>query len=289
MKFGIFLHWGLYSMLGQGEWVMHNRNIDYREYSKLAAGFYPSAFDAEQWVKSIKASGAKYITFTTRHHDGFSMWHTNASDFNVVQATPFKQDILKELSDACHRNEISLHIYYSHLDWSRLDYVLGETGRGTGRPTGHHNWSQYLNFMNTQLTELLTDYGPIGAVWFDGLWDHKNDMTPEDWGLQSQYELIHSLQPSCLIANNHHLVPFSGENIQIFERDLPGENKAGFSGESGVSRHLPLETCETMNHSWGYYINDDNYKSVKELIHLLVGAAGRNANFLLNIGPEPGG
>ena len=136
-KFGIFLHWGIYSMLGQGEWVMQNRNINYKEYPKIANGFYPSKFNADEWVQAIKASGAKYITITSRHHDGFSMWNSAASDYNIVKATPFKRDVLKELSDACQRHGIALHFYYSHLDWGRLDYPLGRTGLGTGRPTPH--------------------------------------------------------------------------------------------------------------------------------------------------------
>ena len=288
-KFGIFLHWGIYSMLGQGEWVMQNRNINYKEYPKIANGFYPSKFNADEWVQAIKASGAKYITITSRHHDGFSMWNSAASDYNIVKATPFKRDVLKELSDACQRHGIALHFYYSHLDWGRLDYPLGRTGLGTGRPKDKQDWKHYQQFMNDQLTELLTQYGPIGAIWFDGVWDHDSDPTPFDWELRPQYDLIHRLQPSCLVANNHHLVPFEGEDVQIFERDLPGENKAGYSGENGISKTLPLESCETMNRTWGYNITDSLYKTPRQIIHLLVGAAGRNANLLLNIGPEPNG
>ena len=288
-KFGIFLHWGLYSMLGQGEWVMQNRNIHYQEYPKLAAAFYPSLFNADEWVEAIKASGAKYITITSRHHDGFSLWNSAASDYNSVKATPFKRDILKELSEACQRHGIALHFYYSHLDWGRPDYPLGRTGKGTRRPTNQQNWKQYQSFMNAQLTELLTGYGKIGAIWFDGVWDHDSDPTPFDWQLRPQYDLIHRLQPSCLVANNHHLPPFDGEDVQIFERDLPGENKAGYSGENGISQTLPLESCETMNRTWGYNITDSTYKTPRQLVHLLVGAAGRNANLLLNVGPEPSG
>lgn len=285
-KFGIFLHWGLYSMLARGEWAMNSLNIDKNEYSKLASGFYPSKFDADEWVSAIKASGAKYICITTRHHDGFSMFHSRWSDYNIVDATPFGRDILKELSEACQRQGIALHLYYSHLDWYREDYYpLGRTGRGTGR-TSHGEWNTYYQFMNNQLTELLTGYGPIRAIWFDGWWDHDQD--PDfDWQLPGQYEMIHRLQPSCLIGNNHHQVPFEGEDIQIFERDLPGENTAGLSGQSIGA--LPLETCETMNGMWGYKITDQDYKDTKTLIHYLVKAAGKNANLLMNIGPQPNG
>lgn len=285
-KFGIFLHWGLYAMLATGEWTMTNNNLNYKEYAKLAGGFYPSKFDAAKWVSSIKASGAKYICFTSRHHEGFSMFHTKYSDYNIVDATPFKRDVLKELADECHKQGIRLHLYYSHIDWYREDAVWGRTGRGTGRPNPKGDWNSYYRFMNNQLTELLTNYGPIGAIWFDGVWDQ--DRNPDfDWQLPEQYALIHQLQPSCLIGNNHHVTPFEGEDIQIFERDLPGENKAGLSGQDISS--LPLETCETMNGMWGYKITDQNYKSTKTLIHYLVKAAGKDANLLMNIGPQPDG
>lgn len=286
-KFGVFLHWGLYSMMGAGEWVMNNRNINYQEYPKLAKTFYPSEFDADAWVRAIKAAGAKYITITTRHHDGFSLFKTSASTYNTVDATPFKRDVIKEMADACQRHGIKLHLYYSHLDWGREDYPQGRTGLGTGRLKEKADWTSYYNFMNTQLTELLTHYGPIGAIWFDGWWDHDSDAKPFDWQLEAQYAMIHKLQPQCLIGNNHHQTPNPGEDIQIFERDLPGENKAGLSGQS-ISR-LPLESCQTINDHWGYSITDSNYKTPKELIQMLVRAAGKNANLLLNVGPEPGG
>ena len=274
-------------MMGVGEWVMHNKDINYREYPKLAKTFYPSEFDADAWVKAIKDAGAKYITITTRHHDGFSLFKTATSTYNTVDGTPFKRDIIKELAAACQRQGIKLHLYYSHLDWGREDYPQGRTGLGTGRDKSKANWASYYHFMNTQLTELLTNYGPVGAIWFDGWWDHDSDSKPFDWQLPEQYALIHKLQPQCLVANNHHQTPNEGEDIQIFERDLPGENKAGLSGQD-ISR-LPLESCQTINDHWGYNITDTLYKSPKELIQMLVRAAGKNANLLLNIGPEPGG
>ena len=284
--FGIFLHWGIYSMFGQGEWYL-NYGPDAQEYAKAAAGFYPVNFDARKWVKAIKDSGAKYICFTSRHHDGFSMWHTAQSPYNIVDATPFKRDVIKELADACHEEGIALHLYYSHIDWTRPDYPWGRTGHTTGRNPEDADWASYYSFMNNQLTELLTQYGPIGAIWFDGWWDHDSDATPFDWQLADQYAMIHRLQPSCIVANNHHQTPYPGEDIQIFERDLPGENTAGLSGQE-VSR-LPLETCQTMNGMWGYKVGDQNYKSTKDLIHLLVKAAGMGGNLLLNIGPQPSG
>lgn len=286
-KFGIFLHWGIYSMFAQGEWYMQNDNIDRKEYKKIADAFYPHRFDAAAWVAAFKAAGAKYITITTRHHDGFSMFDTKQSDYNIVKATPYGKDIIKQLADECHKQGLRLHLYYSHLDWYREDYPWGRTGLKTGKDKSKINWSSYYTFMNNQLTELLTNYGKIGAIWFDGYWDHDEDATPFDWQLGPQYALIHQLQSGCLIGNNHHENVIPGEDIQIFERDLPGENTTGWV-KGGVSK-LPLETCETMNGMWGYKVNDQNYKSVPELIKLLVNTSGKGANLLLNIGPQPNG
>lgn len=286
-KFGIFIHWGIYSMLGDGEWVMNNKSINYQEYPHLADGFYPSRFNADEWVRTFREAGAKYITFTTRHHDGFSMWHTAQDTYNIVDGTPFKRDILKELADACHNGGLSLHLYYSHLDWHRLDYPLGRTGKKLGRPTDKQNWRSYYTFMNNQIRELLTNYGRVDCIWFDGWWDHDEDKTPFNWELDEQYAMIHQLQPQCIVANNHHGKPYPGEDIQIFEQDLPGENTYGLSGQD-VSQ-LPLETCLTMNYTWGYSITDKNYKSKETLVRELVRAAGKNCNLLLNVGPRPDG
>lgn len=284
-RLGIFIHWGLYSTFAQGEWYMNNASVDAREYAKAMNGFYPHRFDARQWVSAFKAAGAKYICFTTRHHEGFSMWDTRWSDYNIMN-TPYGKDIVRQLAEECHRQGIKLHLYYSHIDWTREDYPAGRTGRGTKR-LDRADWPAYYRFMNNQLTELLTNYGEIGAIWFDGWWDHDVDSVPFNWELDEQYRLIHRLQPACLVGNNHHQVPFEGEDIQIFERDVPGENKAGLSGQD-ISA-LPLETCQTMNHSWGYRVTDQEYKSTRELIQLLVRTSGKGANLLLNVGPQPDG
>ena len=287
-RFGVFIHWGIYSMFAQGEWYLQNAGINRDEYAKAADAFYPHRFNAQEWVSAIKSAGAKYICITTRHHDSFSMWDTEQSEFNIVDATPFGRDILKELADECAKQGIKLHFYYSHADWSRDDYPRGRTARGvTGRDDSKISWESYYDFMNKQIEELLTNYGPIGAIWFDGWWDHDEDATPFDWQLDEQYALVHKLQPSCLVANNHHQAPFEGEDIQIFERDLPGENTHGLSGQS-ISR-LPLETCQTMNGMWGYKVTDQNYKSTETLVRYLVSTAGKGANLLLNVGPQPNG
>ena len=293
-RFGLFIHWGPFSIPGSGEWVMNNRNITVKNYRRLMDFFNPIDFDAAEWVSMAKNAGMKYITLITRHHDGFSMWNTKYSDFNIMN-TPFKKDVVKLIADECHKQGIQLFLYYSLLDWTREDYPheTGRTGQGTGRE-GHGDYASYLQFMKNQLTELLTNYGKIAGIWFDGYWDQTPpegaaDRTPRiNWHFDEIYGLIHKLQPQCLIGNNHHLTPIPGEDFQMFEKDLPGENKSGLSFQK-ASEQLPLETCETMNNSWGFNITDTSYKSVKQLIHYLVNAAGSNANFLLNVGPMPNG
>lgn len=285
-RFGIFLHWGIYSMFAQGEWYMQNAGIDRHEYAKAADAFYPHRFNAHGWVAAFKAAGAKYICFTTRHHDGFSMFDTKLSDYNIMH-TPYGKDVVKQLADECHKQGLGLHLYYSHIDWTREDYPTGRTGKNTGKDPKNEDWKSYYHFMNGQLTELLTNYGTVNGIWFDGWWDHGEDSVPFNWELPEQYALIHKLQPACIIGNNHHHTPFEGEDMQMFERDIPGENTAGLSGQS-ISQ-LPLETCQTMNGMWGYKVKDQDYKTTTTLLRLLVRTAAKGANLLLNIGPQPNG
>jgi len=293
-RFGMFIHWGAFSVPGDGEWVMNNRNIRVDEYKRLLQIFNPVDFDAHKWVSTAKNAGMQYITLITRHHDCFSDFDTKQSDWKITN-THWGKDAVKLIADECHKQGIKLFVYYSLLDWYREDYPheTGRTGQGTGRK-GKGDYASYLQFMKNQLTELLTNYGEIGGVWFDGYWDQTApegaaDRSPRiDWKLDEIYALIHKLQPQCLIGNNHHMTPFPGEDFQMFEQDLPGENKSGLSFQE-ISTKMPLESCITMNDSWGFNITDRNYKSTKELIHLLVKDAGLGANLLLNIGPLPNG
>ena len=285
-RFGIFLHWGIYAEYAQGEWYLESGRLDGQEYAKAASCFYPIRFDAQQWVKAIRESGAKYITFTSRHHDGFSMWATKESKYNIVDATPFRRDVVGELAKACEDQGVKLHLYYSILDWYRTDYPLGRTGQNTGRAM-QPDYDHYLQFMKNQCHELLTNYPNVDGLWFDGYWDHDADAVPFDWRMPEFYNYLHALRPSLLIGNNHHIDPIEGEDFQMFERDVPGENTAGLSGQD-ISA-LPLEMCQTMNGMWGYKVNDLNYKTTEELVALLVRCASKGSNLLLNIGPQPNG
>jgi alpha-L-fucosidase len=289
-KFGMFIHWGVYSVLGDGEWIFHDRKLTLDEYNRLPRFFNPQKFDAKTWVALAKSAGMKYITITSRHHDGFAMFDSKVSDWNIVQRTPYGRDPLKMLADECHRQGIKLFFYYSQLDWHNPDYyprgmtALDKGPWDNGRPD-HGDWNAYLDdYMDGQLRELLTNYGAIGGIWFDGMWDKPN----ADWHLQKTYALIHQLQPAALIIPNHHQTPKPGEDVQTFERDLPGRNTAGFN-TNYVSEELPLESSNTLNGSWGFNIGDSKYKSAEQLVEMLVRAAGNDSNLLLNIGPMPNG
>jgi alpha-L-fucosidase len=283
-RFGLFIHWGVYSVLGNGEWVMNNTKMTVAEYEKLPAQFNPTEFNATEWVAMAKAAGMKYITITSKHHDGFAMFQTKLSPWNIVDSTPYKKDPLKALAEECRRQGIKLFFYHSQLDWHHPDYYpRGRTGQTAGRPESGE-WFHYLDFMDGQLRELLTNYGEIGGIWFDGWWDKPD----ADWRLDKTYTLIHELQPAALVGSNHHRAPKPGEDFQMWERDLPGGRTASFNSDAKIG-DLPLETCDTINGAWGYNKDDKRFKSTRDLIHYLARAASNNANFLLNIGPMPNG
>ena len=279
----MFIHWGPSSILQDGEWVMNNRGIRADDYESLLPFFNPAKFDATAWARTAKNAGMKYITLISRHHDGIALFDSKVSDYTVVKRSPFARDVVRELADACAKEGLKLFLYYSQLDWHHPDYFpRGGTGLTAGRPDSG-SFPRYIAYMNAQLTELLTNYGPIGGIWFDGVWDKPN----ADWQLEPTYALIHRLQPAALVIPNNHEAPRPGEDIQTFERDLPGATGQGFN--TTTIGALPLEMSETMNDSWGFRLTDHKWKSSTQLIRSMVEAAGRNTNFLLNVGPRPDG
>ena len=284
-KFGMFVHWGVYSQLGQGEWVMENRAHPRRHVRVARVGVQPREVRrARRGSRSPRPRASRYITITARHHDGFSMFATKATRYNIVDWTPFARDPMKELADECRANRAS-----SCSSTTRSSTgIIPTTGRADApdarlaapsRATGiaiSTSWTR-------SSPSCSRNYGPIGGIWFDGMWDKPD----ADWRLDETYALIHRLQPAALIVPNHHKAPLPGEDVQTFEQDLPGANTAGFNTkEIGA---LPLETSLTMNQSWGFNITDKKFKSMRELIGYLVRAAGNDANLLLNIGPRPDG
>jgi len=281
-KFGLFIHWGLYSILARGEWVMHIEKIPAPEYAPLMHRFNPVHFNADEWVRLAADAGQRYIVITSRHHDGFSLYDTALSDYKVTH-TPFKRDPLRELAEVCaHRHDIKLGFYSSLLDWHHPAYRF--------RQESGLAWSDYLEFLHGQVRELCTGYGDLACLWFDGDWPQQA-ITAENsyfapggsFEYEKLYDMIHTLQPDAVIHNNRHAQPLPGEDVQGFEQDLPGQNTAGFNAQEVYG--LPLEVCMTINDSWGVNAGDENHKSTQRLIHTLARAASAGANYLLNVGP----
>jgi alpha-L-fucosidase len=281
-RFSMFIHWGLYSILARGEWVMHQEKIPVPEYKALMQQFKPVKFNADEWVSIAADAGQRYIVITSRHHDGFSMYDTALSDYKVTR-TPFRRDPLRELADACaRRSDIKLGFYSSLLDWHHPAYRFREES-GLA-------WEDYLGFLHGQVRELCTQYGEIACLWFDGDWPNSSQQGDTayfapggSFEYEKLYDMIHTLQPDAVVHNNRHAEPLYGEDVQGFEQDLPGQNTAGFNTTS-ISR-LPLEVCMTINDSWGVNNQDENHKSVQQLIRTLARAASLGANTLLNVGP----
>jgi alpha-L-fucosidase len=286
IRFGMFIHWGLYSILARQEWVMHIENIPVPEYEKLVPQFNPVRFNADEWVSIAADAGQKYMVITSRHHDGFSMYDTALSDYKVTH-TPFKRDPLAELAAACaRRRDVKLGFYSSLLDWHHPGYRFrNETGA---------TWADYIGFLHGQVRELCTNFGDIACLWFDGDWPHisLNDKMAHfaaggSFEYDALYDMIHTLQPHAVIHNNRHDQPLPGEDVQGFEQDLPGENSAGFN-EAPIF-DMALEVCMTINDHWGVRAGDHNHKSTRTLLHKLVRSAGVGANYLLNVGPTAEG
>ena len=289
-RFGVFIHWGLYASYAQGEWYLQQGRLDEKAYSRMMHGFCPSKFDAKEWVRVIKGAGAKYLTITSRHHDGFSLWPTKVDDGYNIALTPFKRDILGELAAACKAEGIQLNFYYSLMDWHRKDYPAGTVAKSVlGNQKG--DYASYKAFMLAQITELIDSYRP-GNIWFDGEWEHakcKDGKWPRtlDWEFDSIYDLIHSKKT--LVANNNHQPIRPKEDIQLFERDLPGEGTS-FSKNQPMTLDRPVEQCDVIQENvWGYKIGEKKFRTAEDVCAMVCRAAAKDSNLLMNIGPDASG
>ena len=280
-KFGLFVHWGVSSLVGKGEWVMEQDTIPIAEYEKLPPRFNPTEFDAQRWVKAVKDGGQRYLVITAKPHDGFALFDTALSRYDIVDATPYGKDPLKDLADACHQHGIKLFFYYSLLDWHHPDYYpRGKTGRHAGREN-KGDWSRYVAYYQGQVRELCTQYGEIGGFLFDGEWDRPD----ADWDLEGTSKMVHDLQPGALVGNNHSGLPRSGEDFQILDRDRPGGDKDGALPPAT----LPRITSLTLRGPSGPDPGADDSKNPAPIIHELLAAAGQGTNLLLNVAARPEG
>ncbi len=278
-KFGLFVHWGVSALVGKGEWVMEQDKLPISEYEKLPSRFNPTEFDAQRWVKAVKEGGQKYLAITAKPHDGFALFDSALSRYDIVDATPYGKDPLKDLADACHQHGIKLFFYYSLLDWHHPDYYpRGKTGRHAGRED-RGEWSRYVAYYQGQVRELCTNYGEIGGFLFEGAWDRRDT----DWDLEGTYKIVHDLQPGALVGNNHSGLPRAGEDFQIVDLERPGGDKDG----AVLSTTLPRVTCLTLSGSPGSGGGDA--KNPAPILHELLGAAGQGADLLLNVAARPDG
>ena len=288
-RFGIFIHWGLYANYAQGEWYLQKGQLDEKAYSRMMYGFCPAKFDAKEWARVFKGAGAKYVTITSRHHDGFSLWPTKVDDGYNVANTPFKRDILGELAEASRAEGLQLNFYYSLMDWHRKDYPSGGWASKPVLGDQKGDYQSYKKFMMGQIAELIDGYHP-GNIWFDGEWDHydKSVGGAFDWQFDDIFDLIHSKKT--LVANNNHKPIRAKEDIQLFERDLPGENGTGFSKGQTVSQDRPLEQCDVIQHNvWGYKIGEKKFRTPEDVCAMNCRSAAKNSNLLMNIGPDGSG
>ena len=277
-KYGLFIHWGLYAtpagqwngraVPGLGEWIMNRAQIPVAEYEKLAARFNPVRFDADAWVRLAEDAGMKYIVITSKHHDGFALFRSKVSPFNIVDATPFKRDVLKELADACARRGMRLGFYYSQAqDWHERNGAGNTWDFG---PDDKKDFDQYLrDKAEPQVRELLTGYGPVALVWFDT----PRLMTPER--AQRFTDLVRSLQPATLIDGR---LGAAGDYVSTGDNVIPSDRQAE-----------AWETPATINHTWGYRTDDFDWKGPGAIVFKLVDIVSKGGNYLLNVGPMADG
>lgn len=290
-KFGLFIHWGLYSVpagewkekKSYGEWISERAHIPMSEYEKFVPQFNPVKFDAAEWVALAKQAGMKYIVITSKHHEGFAMFHTKQNDWGI-QSTPFKRDPLKELAEECKKAGLKFCVYYSIMDWHHPDYTPRRKWNDIVQ--GEPDMDRYVPFMKRQLKELVTNYGPLGILWFDGEWE--KTWTREQG--KDLYNYVRGLQPDIIVNNR------VGKNRKGMKGISVGKEIIGDYGTpeqeipaDGLPGGADWESCMTMNDHWGYSKNDHNWKSSAKMIRMLIDIASKGGNYLLNVGPTAEG
>ncbi len=291
-KFGLMIHWGLYCLpAGEwkgrrmpyiGEWAQSYFRIPNDEYHQLTNVFNPMLFNADEWVQIARDAGMNYIVITSKHHEGFAMYHSRNSKFNIVDATPFKRDVIGELAEACRNHGLKLGLYYSQeIDWSEPNgggYMRGHTwGNGTASWTNdwdfpdneHKNYTQcFESKIVPQVQEILTNYGDLCLIWFDT----PHSISPEQ--SRQLADMVHQYQPGCLV--NSRIGNNMGDYRSMGDNEIPNDMKEGGLFESAC----------TLNDTWGYKSFDNNWKSPERVIEIKRHLNSRNLNYLLNVGPD---
>ena len=290
-RFGLFIHWGVYSVpagewagkTNYGEWFLEETKMPVSQYERFASQFNPVRFDASQWVRLAKNAGMKYIVITSKHHDGFGLFRSQLTDW-CIKSTPFQRDPLKELAEACKKEGLKLCFYHSIMDWHHPDW--GTRRAWNDKATGTPDMDRYTDYMKGQLKELLTAYGPIGILWFDGEWE-------APWTYErgvDLYNYVRKLQPNIIVNNR------VGKGRSGMAGMDKGAERVGDYGTpeqeipaTGFGAGVDWESCMTMNNHWGYNKNDQNWKSSTTLVRNLIDCASKGGNYLLNIGPTAEG
>jgi alpha-L-fucosidase len=291
-RFGMFVHFGMYSMLAgewngrtdYGEWIRNNAKIPIAQYDALLDRFNPEAFDADRLAALAAAAGMKYLVITTKHHDGFGLWPSKAGPFNVAH-TPYGKDIMRAVADACRRHGVVPCWYHSIMDWHHPDYLPRRDWEQAGRPVGDASMDRYVRYLEAQVEELLTHYGDIGVMWFDGEWE-------STWSFERGQALaahVHRLNARTLINSRVASQPANGLEATLARPRLGDfgtpEQKIPDRGLAGVD----WESCITMNDNWGFNRADQNWKSLPKLVGMLSETASKGGNLLLNVGPRGDG
>lgn len=279
-KFGMFIHWGPYSVLGRHEWARHRFQIPQAEYDQYARAFNPVNFNADAWVSLAQNAGAKYMVVTSKHHDGFSIFRSKASDYDM-EITPYPGDPLKALSQAAQRQGMRLGFYHSIMDWHHPSY-LPKRPWEVKEPNKDGNLDKYIDFMKEQIRELLTGYGDVAVMWFDGEWEHSTQEMRSD----EIYDFIRQNSPRTLINDRlYKRQPGNRADFGTPEQFVPA---TGYKDASG--KPLLWESCVTINgDSWGYNKYETEFKTSRDLIRMLVEVVSKGGNLLLNVGPTPDG
>lgn len=280
-KFGIFVHWGPYSVIGRHEWARHKLQIPQAEYDLFARQFNPVKFNAAEWMNLFRNAGARYVVITSKHHDGFSIYRSGVSNYDM-KITAYAGDPLKQLAAAAQRSGLRLGFYHSIMDWKHPDYRPIRSWETAGPEARDGDLPRYLEDMKGQLRELLSNYGDVASIWFDGEWEHK----PEEINADAIYDMIRSLQPNTLINDRlYNRRPGNKADFGTPEQFVPATGLTGADGKP-----LLWESCVTINSdSWGYNKYETEFKTDRDLIRMLIEVASKGGNLLLNIGPRPDG
>jgi len=280
-RFGMFIHWGPVSLKGTEIGWSRGKEVPIEEYDNLYKQFNPEKFDASEWVSIAKEAGMKYMVITSKHHDGFCLWDSKYTNYDIM-STPFKRDVIKELADQCRRQGIKFNTYYSIIDWYQPDYL--PRGRGDKRPVEGADFERYVKYMKNQLREIITRYGPLGIMWFDGEWE--NHWSPErGWDL---YRYVRSLQPDILVNNRVGKGRQGMKGITKKDKEYAGDYATPEQEIGQFNIEDAWETNMTLCRQWAWKPND-KMKSLKECIQTLVRVLGGDGNFLFNVGPMPDG